>query len=61
MNMDNNMKWEAVEELSNEDDVDTEELAKFWDGSTAIILCHKRQWVLLSLLFLFSLFGYRTF
>ena len=29
MNMDNNMKREAVEELSNEDDVDTEELAKF--------------------------------
>jgi len=29
MNMDNNMKWEAVEELSNEDDVDTEELGKF--------------------------------
>lgn len=26
--MDNNMKWEAVEELSNEDDVDTDALAK---------------------------------
>ena len=59
--MDNNMKWEAVEELSNEDDVDTEELAKFCDGSTAFILCNNRLRILLSLLFLFYLFGYRTF
>ena len=44
----------------SEDTIDSFEIEWFKDGGTAILFLRKWLRILLSLLFLFSLFGYRT-